>query len=182
MESVYYRYLYFLEDGRVLYALTSAPPHEVFPRLLRVNLSSSSSSLNDIAHNNYNNTAIVNRTSNHIGRNSNVKANNKNSKKNSNHHQHRSTSNAEFMATIDSSIVWGTYTVQKYKVVVQARQSWQYVQFHLTIRPEYTMYGRFGYLSFDEHISSCGGNFTDGDLVTYKVPDEPFRFVPDRRL
>jgi F-box protein 9 len=30
------RYLYFQEDGRVLYALTSAPPHEMFRRLLKV--------------------------------------------------------------------------------------------------------------------------------------------------
>ena len=36
LESVYYRYLYFQEDGRVLYALTSTPPHEMFHRLLKV--------------------------------------------------------------------------------------------------------------------------------------------------
>lgn len=36
MESTYYRYLYFQEDGRVLYALTSTPPHEMFRRLLKV--------------------------------------------------------------------------------------------------------------------------------------------------
>jgi len=36
LESVYYRYLYFQEDGRVLYALSSAPPHEMFRRLLKV--------------------------------------------------------------------------------------------------------------------------------------------------
>jgi F-box protein 9 len=36
LESIYYRYLYFQEDGRVLYALSSAPPHEMFRRLLRV--------------------------------------------------------------------------------------------------------------------------------------------------
>ena len=36
LESIYYRYLYFQEDGRVLYALTSAPPHEMFRRLLKV--------------------------------------------------------------------------------------------------------------------------------------------------
>lgn len=29
-------YLYFQEDGRVLYALSSTPPHEMFRRLLRV--------------------------------------------------------------------------------------------------------------------------------------------------
>jgi F-box protein 9 len=32
----YYRYLYFQEDGRVLYALTAASPHEMFRRFLKV--------------------------------------------------------------------------------------------------------------------------------------------------
>lgn len=36
LESIYYRYFYFQEDGRVLYALTSAPPYEMFRRLLKV--------------------------------------------------------------------------------------------------------------------------------------------------
>ncbi|KAG7356975.1 F-box domain containing protein [Nitzschia inconspicua] len=36
LESIYYRYLYFQEDGRVLYALSSAPPHEMFRRLLKI--------------------------------------------------------------------------------------------------------------------------------------------------
>jgi F-box protein 9 len=36
LESIYYRYLYFQENGRVLYALSSAPPHEMFRRLLKV--------------------------------------------------------------------------------------------------------------------------------------------------
>jgi F-box protein 9 len=36
LETVYYRYLYFQENGRVLYALSSAPPHEMFRRLLKV--------------------------------------------------------------------------------------------------------------------------------------------------
>jgi F-box protein 9 len=36
LELVYYRYLYFQEDGRVLYALTPTPPHEIFPRFRRV--------------------------------------------------------------------------------------------------------------------------------------------------
>ena len=38
LESVYYRYMYFREDGRVLYALTSAPPHEMLPRFVKMNL------------------------------------------------------------------------------------------------------------------------------------------------
>jgi F-box protein 9 len=36
LETVYYRYLYFQEDGRVLYALTTTAPHEMFRRLLKV--------------------------------------------------------------------------------------------------------------------------------------------------
>ena len=32
LESVYYRYLYFFEDGRVMYALTHAHPMEMIPR------------------------------------------------------------------------------------------------------------------------------------------------------
>ncbi|KAL3916942.1 MAG: hypothetical protein SGILL_004945 [Bacillariaceae sp.] len=36
LESIYYRYLYFQEDGRVLYALSSTPPHEMFRRLLKM--------------------------------------------------------------------------------------------------------------------------------------------------
>ena len=38
LESVYYRYMYFKEDGRVLYALTSAPPHEMLPRFVKMAL------------------------------------------------------------------------------------------------------------------------------------------------
>ena len=36
LETIYYRYLYFQEDGRVLYALTSSPPHEMFRRLKKL--------------------------------------------------------------------------------------------------------------------------------------------------
>ena len=38
LESVYYRYMYFKEDGRVLYALTSAPPHEMLPRFVKMTI------------------------------------------------------------------------------------------------------------------------------------------------
>lgn len=38
LETVYYRYLYFQEDGRVLYALTSSPPHEMIQRLLKMKI------------------------------------------------------------------------------------------------------------------------------------------------
>ena len=36
LESVYYRYLYFHEHSRVLYALTSAPPYEMIARFLKM--------------------------------------------------------------------------------------------------------------------------------------------------
>jgi len=36
LKTEYYRYLYFQEDGRVLYALSSSPPKEMFCRLLNV--------------------------------------------------------------------------------------------------------------------------------------------------
>ncbi len=36
LESTYYRYLYFFEDGRVLYSLTSRPPYEQLPIFINV--------------------------------------------------------------------------------------------------------------------------------------------------
>mmetsp|Transcript_25941 Transcript_25941/g.54800 ORF Transcript_25941/g.54800 Transcript_25941/m.54800 type:complete len:499 (+) Transcript_25941:118-1614(+) len=36
LESVYYRYLYFFEDGRVMYALTHATPVEMIPRFSKM--------------------------------------------------------------------------------------------------------------------------------------------------
>ena len=36
LESVYYRYLYFFEDGRVMYALTHATPMEMIPRFSKM--------------------------------------------------------------------------------------------------------------------------------------------------
>jgi len=36
LESVYYRYLYFFEDGRVMYALTPANPVEMIPRFSKM--------------------------------------------------------------------------------------------------------------------------------------------------
>jgi len=36
LETVYYRYLYFHEDGRVLYALSNSPPKVMFCRILNV--------------------------------------------------------------------------------------------------------------------------------------------------
>ena len=124
---VYYRYLYFAEDGRVLYALTPSPPHEMFPRLRRVCLTGQP----------------------------------------------------------DAAAVWGTYSVQKTSVTVTAKQEWQYVQLTLTIDLANRMHGRYGCLSFDQHISSATGDFSDdwrSDRIIYDVPGEPFRFVKDKRI
>ena len=85
LEMVYYRYLYFQEDGRVIYALTSAGPHEMFQRFRKMCLHSDETEYTDPA------------------------------------------------------AVWGTYEVQKTHVTVKARQSWQYVQLHLTIQPHYRL-------------------------------------------
>lgn len=83
----------------------------------------------------------------------------------------------------DASAVWGTYEVHKRHVTVRAQQSWQFVKIDLTIQPN-TMHGRFGYLSFDAHMTSQSGSFDDWshDRVVYDVPSEPFRFVRDKRL
>lgn len=127
LEMVYYRYLYFQEDGRVLYALTSSPPQEMFRRFLRVCLSREE----------------------------------------------------------DQAAVWGTYQVHKRHVTVTAKQAWQYVKLDLTIEQN-NMHGRYGILSFDSHVTNTNGNFDESyycpNQVVYETPDEPFRFVEDKRL
>lgn len=128
LEMVYYRYLYFEENGRVLYALTPSPPHEMFPRLKRVCLTGQT----------------------------------------------------------DRSAVWGTYKVQKTIVTVYAKQSWHHVQLTLNIDLDNRSNGRYGCLIFDRHMTSVTGNFDDddwlSDRIVYDVPDEPFRFIKDKRL
>jgi F-box protein 9 len=121
---VYYRYLYFTENGRVLYALTVSPPHEMVVRLRRAWVTGQS----------------------------------------------------------DACAVWGTYTVQKTRVTVRAQQEWQHVQLALTIDVSDRSYGC---LSFDHHMSSLSGDFSDtwrSDRIIHEVPEEPFRFVKDNWL
>eukprot|EP00538_Stauroneis_constricta_P006744 CAMPEP_0119563586 /NCGR_PEP_ID=MMETSP1352-20130426/23921_1 /TAXON_ID=265584 /ORGANISM="Stauroneis constricta, Strain CCMP1120" /LENGTH=415 /DNA_ID=CAMNT_0007612211 /DNA_START=68 /DNA_END=1315 /DNA_ORIENTATION=+ len=36
LETIYYRYMYFQEDGRVLYALSPTPPNLMLPKMLRI--------------------------------------------------------------------------------------------------------------------------------------------------
>jgi F-box protein 9 len=128
LEMVYYRYLYFEENGRVLYALTPSPPHEMFPRLKRVFLTGQS----------------------------------------------------------DRSAVWGTYKVRKTCVIVNAKQAWHHVQLTLSIDLENRSHGRYGCLTFDQHMTSVTGNFDDNDWlsdrIVYDVPNEAFRFIKDKRL
>lgn len=83
----------------------------------------------------------------------------------------------------DQAAVWGRYQVSGKQVTVIARQPWQYVKLELTIQPT-TVHGRFGYLSFDRHVTSSGRNFNkyDASTVEFEVPEEPFRFIKDRRL
>lgn len=133
LEMVYYRYLYFQEDGRVLYALTSAAPHEMFLRFRKMCLQ-------------------------------------------------RKTPHGD--AYTDPAAVWGTYTVQKMQVTVDARQPWQHVRLEMTIQPEYRMHGRWGYLSFDRHMASKSANFEEwsNDRNIFEVPEEPFRFIKGKRL
>ena len=125
LENVYYRYLYFQEDGRVLYALTSAAPHEMFRRLLKVCRKKID----------------------------------------------------------DPAAVWGTYQVQKNNLTIVACQAWHTVKFDLTIVAN-SLFGKFGSLTMDRHLSSPSGCFEDwsNDRVEYDVPDETFRFVKDPRM
>jgi F-box protein 9 len=125
LETTYYRYLYFQEDGRVLYALTATHPHEMLVRIVKTCLAGEE----------------------------------------------------------DRAIVWGTYEVRKSMVSVTAKQPWQHVLLELTIQVENQIHGRYGYLSFDRHLSSSNGKFDDySTVVEYEVPGEPFRFLKDKRL
>jgi F-box protein 9 len=126
LETVYYRYLYFQENGTVLYALTNDPPHEMIVRFWKM------------------------------------------------------------MATAhpDKQAVWGRYQVAKHKVTVIAKQAWQVVRLEMSIQPE-SIYGKFAELKFDRHTSSSDGSFDDyspPNVVEYKVPNEVFRFIKNKRL
>ena len=132
LEIVYYRYLYFLENGQVLYALSATPPHEMFPRFRKV---------------------------------------------------YASGCGCDGENDGKEHVVWGSFTVQGKEVKVEAKQSWQYVRFTLDIDLDNAqLNGRFGWLTFVEHVSSSSGDFDAVDCVNYDVPTEPFRFVKDRKL
>jgi len=76
--------------------------------------------------------------------------------------------------------------VAKHRVTVVAEQAWQVVRLEMSIMAQ-GGYGKFGTLSFDRHTSrtsSTDGTFDDfsDDVVEYKVPNELFRFIKNRRL
>jgi len=127
LETVYYRYLYFQENGTVLYALTNDPPHEMIIRFFKMMVTKQP----------------------------------------------------------DKQAVWGRYQVAKHRVTVVAEQAWQVVRLEMSIMAQ-GGYGKFGTLSFDRHTSGAtdGGTFDDfsDDVVEYKVPNELFRFIKNRRL
>lgn len=133
LESVYYRYMYFKEDGRVLYALTSAPPHEMLPRFVKMTLTGEK----------------------------------------------------------DKNALWARYEIHKHNVTVWASHPWHDVRFELKLlssdQKQTGVKGIFTAMSFEKHMSSVSGNFSEdeyygNDIVKYDVPSEPFRFLRDLRL
>jgi hypothetical protein len=150
---VYYRYVYFLEDGRCLYALTPSAPHEIFRRLVKICCSSP------------------------VGKHQTAPL--------------PPPATTAGSSTAEDCVVWGRYEIHKNKVIVDARQPWQYVRLELSIQPHVTMHGRFGYLSFDRHMTSTrpmrrySANHnpaSDENTINYEVPDKPFRFIPCKDL
>ena len=108
LETVYYRYLYFEENGSCLYALSTIGPHHMLRRFHRVMLQSSSREDPKSA----------------MGLASGKKKPPKKLTK-----EEREIRAAE----LDTRVVWGTYSIQKDKVTVTAKQSWQTVQLVLQI-------------------------------------------------
>uniref|UniRef100_A0A6U5L561 F-box domain-containing protein n=1 Tax=Grammatophora oceanica TaxID=210454 RepID=A0A6U5L561_9STRA len=127
LETVYYRYISFNENGTLVYALTTTRPHEMIPRLIKMKVTGEP----------------------------------------------------------DRSAVMGHYQMQKNSVVVIATQEWHTVKMEFTIQNQ-SIWGRYGGLTFDRHLSSRSGDFDEywsRDIVEYKVPYEnSFRFLRDRRL
>lgn len=83
----------------------------------------------------------------------------------------------------DRQAVWGRYQVASHKVTVVAEQAWQVVRLEMSILPK-SIFGKFAELTFDRHMSSSDGSFNEysNNVVEYKVPNEVFRFVKNRRL
>jgi len=146
LESVYYRYIQFEEDGTLYYALTSKPPHEMIPIFVKMKESTSAhrfrtnTTNDDDIHNKYHGTAIK-----------------------------------------------GTFVIQKDQVIINVKHPWHHVRIILRVLMDgYPgAVGRFWALAFEKHMSSASGDFDEywsQDLVEYKVPDEPFRFLREWRL
>ncbi|CAB9521279.1 expressed unknown protein [Seminavis robusta] len=138
LETVYYRYLYFEEQGHCLYALTTIPPHDMLRRFHRVLLQSS--------RDNTNNTGTVEFAASSTSSTTTKK--NKPRKLTAKEKERRA-------AEMDTRVVWGTYTIQKDRITVTAKQSWQTVQFGLRIVAHHNRpYAEHTYLHHNHHSNN----------------------------
>lgn len=140
LETIYYRYLSFEEDGNaVFYALTAKPPNEMIPQFV-----------------------IARQRSYNAGE-------------------------VDHDQPTKHGIVRGAYQVSGKKVLVKVTHPWHCVQMEMNLLEDGCegSIGKFAAMDMVKHLSSESGNFDEywsQDLVEYKVPVEPFRFVPDARL
>lgn len=196
LETVYYRYLYFFENGRVLYALTTSSPLEMVGRIRNM--------------------------IRYEGRIHNYNENPKNTHSHTSHtHTHHGGHNDVPDEYKDKHLVWGRYEVSKYDIQVRAKHSWCNVILDLQIvhdgnhqthsqhhkMPHYPPPGgKFCTLAMVRHRTSTTVDFDEcgfGDekkddedaaanwwfrggashnIVEHDVPAEYFRFVRDWRL
>ena len=157
LESVYYRYLYFQEDGRVLYALTSLPPFDIFRRFYKMCLHPRGGS--GESH------PPIHQQHHH-------------------HQQHQQQSHEDddiavwgtFSVKRNQVVVTAKQSWHTVRLHLLIPNNTHHRRNH---------HGRFGTLELERHLSSKSACFDENrsrDLVEYKVPMEVFRFVKDKRL
>ena len=177
LETVYYRYLYFFENGLVLYALTTASPVTMVSRIQKM-----------IKYDNESNKSVTKDIND----------------KKQNQDNSRDTNGGEYK---DKQLVWGRYEVSKYDVQVRAKQSWCNVILDMKIIPNGygSNGGKFCTMALVRHRTSTEVDFDEygfgdekkeafGDnsyynywnphpnIVEHSVPSECFQFVRDWRL
>ena len=118
LETVYYRYLYFEEGGQCLYALSPFPPQDMFKRFHRVLLQSS---------HDHDAVSFGSSSAESTGVGGKRASTKKAPRKLTRDEKERRA------AELDTRVVWGTYAIQKDRLTVTAKQSWQTVQFILRI-------------------------------------------------
>jgi len=159
LEMIYYRYLYFLEGGVVLYALTSAPPMEVIPKLRYIRSI-------------HNSTSITKHTTTKRKK-----------------HQNNNDPNHQINEIYSKyNIEWGKYEVSKYNVHVYIQHPWCYVLLQLSILRGVQVgmdgvNGHFRVLKLEQHLTSSKGNWRDeNDVVKLCTPTGYFKFLTDWSL